>query len=625
MYIRLGNDKRPLHSLDITYDLEAIANEENYGMMVPEPYVVIDVDDNDDFIRLFKLIRDENVQTRVLKTDNGGHFWFKSLEPLTNHVNINTPLTIPIDIRSYGKKSYVVMKKDGKERKWMQYNDEVDELPYWLKPIKLSKDLRGMEDGDGRNNGLFTYIIPLLHEKFNKEEIHKIFDLINKWIFKDPLKSTEIEVMFSHKVFEETEALFFDGNRFMHNELAKWIQASHFVKKYAGELWVYKDGVYEADSSFIETRMVEQIPRLTRHQRRETMAYLELTSDLENELQRPTTINVMNGLLNVDTQTLSPHTAAVFSISQLPVHYNPEAYNAAVDSVLDKVTRGNKDLRGLVEEMIGYTLYGDNKFQKAFILVGGGSNGKSSFMQMLSNMLGVENIATLTMDEFEQRFKPPELVGKLANLGDDIPRELVRDSSIFKRLVTGDPVTVERKGMDPFTFHNKAKIIFTANELPPTTDKTRGFMRRMVVVPFTAEFSTSDKDYDPYINDKITTDNAASYLLNLAIKGLGRLLKRNAFPEVEAVQAMQREYEISVNSVLDWMVNGNADIENRVSKDVYADYNLFCTTVGAHPYSVNRFNREIRERKKLDLSREWIDGGTYQVWRDKKYIEGMKQ
>ena len=110
----------------------------------------------------------------------------------------------------------------------------------------------------------YSHTSYLCFEKFNKEEIHKIFDLINKWIFKDPLKSTEIEVMFSHKVFEETEALFFDGNRFMHNELAKWIQASHFVKKYAGELWVYKDGVYEADSSFIETRMVEQIPRLTR-------------------------------------------------------------------------------------------------------------------------------------------------------------------------------------------------------------------------------------------------------------------------------------------------------------------------------------------------------------------------
>ena len=115
-FIILNDAKQPVHSLDKLYKLEDITDQPNIGMIVEEPFVVLDLDDKDQFEILYKIITDENIPCKIMKTTRGGHFWFKNLEPITNHVHINTPIGLEIDIRSWGKKSYVVIKQDGKMR-----------------------------------------------------------------------------------------------------------------------------------------------------------------------------------------------------------------------------------------------------------------------------------------------------------------------------------------------------------------------------------------------------------------------------------------------------------------------------------------------------------------------------
>ena len=616
-YIKLNKNKRPLHKWgEKTYTLEDVKNEDNYGMVVPEPFVVIDVDNQEDFERLFKIVTDRDLQVRVMKTDSGGHFWFKSLKPITNHVGINTPITIPVDIRSYGKKSYVVLKKDGVERKWLKNPKDVDELPYWLQPNKqLTKDLRGMDEGAGRNTALFSYIIPLINQRFSKEQVEETFNIINEYVFADPLRPAEISAMMDNDIFNDSRALFFAGPKFLHHEFAQWLKSTHFIKLYAGELWVYKDGLYVNDDRYLQKLMIQQIPELTTKMRKETLDYLKLLGSSAIRNSPATTINVPNGLLDTTTGRLEKHSPFVFTTNQLPAVYDPKAYSEIVDKTLDRVTCNDKDLRLLLEEMIGYILYGENIFQKAFILTGEGSNGKSSFMKMITNFVGDKNISSLTLGELEQRFKAPELVGKLVNLGDDIPKELLRDTSVFKRAVTGDPISTERKNQDGFTFSNRAKLIFTANQLPPSTDKSHGFLRRMVIIPFHATFTPDDPDYDPDIDEKLCTPEAASYLLNVAIEGLNRLVKRGKFIEVESVDRMLREYEAANNSAVAWLEEGN-EILNRSTQEVYQDYMLYCASVQAKPYSTTRFNREIRVKYGYESKRESHKGKTVTIWRE---------
>jgi len=107
------------------------------------------------------------------------------------------------------------------------------------------------------------------------------------------------------------------------------------------------------------------------------------------------------------------------------------------------------------------------------------------------------------------------------------------DISIFDIVSNYGIITMERKNQLPFKYRNYAKLIMAANEIPKSADKTDGYYRRFVIIPLDAKINSTDIDFDPNINDKITTDEAKSYLLKLAISGLKRLLKRGYFNEVD--------------------------------------------------------------------------------------------
>ena len=139
-YIIIDENKTPKHSLDEAYTYDEIKNEPNVAMLVEEPYVVLDIDNKEHFDVLTEIVSDYGLKTRIMKTTRGGHFWFKSVLPLTNNVDINTPITLRTDIRSWGKKSLVTIKLNGVWRKWLKDDDTIDELPYWLRPMKWNKD-----------------------------------------------------------------------------------------------------------------------------------------------------------------------------------------------------------------------------------------------------------------------------------------------------------------------------------------------------------------------------------------------------------------------------------------------------------------------------------------------------
>ena len=119
-YIIIDENKTPKHSLDNPFTYEEIQYEPNVAMLVEEPYVVLDIDTEEHFNVLCEIIKDYGLKTRIMKTNRGGHFWFKSVLPLTNNVNINTPITLKTDVRSWGKKSLVTIKLKGVWRKWIQ-------------------------------------------------------------------------------------------------------------------------------------------------------------------------------------------------------------------------------------------------------------------------------------------------------------------------------------------------------------------------------------------------------------------------------------------------------------------------------------------------------------------------
>ena len=596
-YIICDNKKRPMHSFQITHSYEDVKDKENLAIKLEEPYLIVDVDDEEQFEILFKIIQDLKIHTRVLKTSRGGHFWFKSAKPLKNVIHSGTPLTISIDIKSWGKQTMEVVKLNGEWRKWLQFDESVDVLPVFLTPIVTNKYLMHYKEGDGRDDALFTFIIPLINAQLSKVEIHECFKLINKYIFDEPLRDDEISKMFDdNKIFEKNANIFFKGNKFMHNVFADYLIKEYNIKGYGGDVYFYSEDRYTNDKDLLSNKMLSIIPELKLANIKETYENIRIKMASKNELPDADFINLKNGLFNIKTYEFCAHTPDIFTVNQLDCEYDEAAYNEDVYETIESLACNNEDIITLLIQMLGYFLVGDCRFQKSFILLGNGRNGKSMFLEMIRNWLGDDNCSSLALEDLSERFRTAELVGKMINIGDDSGHNLLQNTAIFKKLVTGDSITVERKNQNPFKYSNRAKLIFAANALPPTTDKSEGFFRRCIIIPFNAVYRETDPKYDANKLDKLITTDAKNYLFLLAVEGLKSLMKNKKFDEPDATKVISDYYELSNNNVLMWFNSVEETFDD--IKSAFTNYLLYCTNSGYKPVSIGKFKQEYDKLKK---------------------------
>ena len=606
----------PAHKLTEPKTYDEIKDLPDVGMLVPEPYVVLDFDSLDNWAILKELVVGEESKTVIMHSNRGGHAWFKSPVPITNHVNINTPLTLEIDVRSWGKISFVKVKTGGKWREFNRINvpslEEIDTLPHYLKPVKHTFDLSKMKAGSGRNDELFRYIIPLTQAGLSKSDIRDTFKLINQYVFDEQIDDEELDKILRDDSFDNLRPAFFDGRTFKHDVFSHYMKENDEVYVDNGRLYVYNDGYYSDDYTSLETRMIDYIPSLLTHQRKEVLNYLRLIADTLGETNQYA-VACANGTLDIRTQTLVPDNPLFNIKNKISAKFDPEAYDETVDKTLDKIACNDPEVRALIEEMVGYILLPNVRYHKAFILKGEGSNGKSTLLEMIINMIGDQNISSLSMDELNHHFKLAEITNKLANIGDDISDKYINDSSIFKKLVSGEEITVEKKNESPYKIRNYATLLYAMNDLPQARDKSYGFSRRLIIIPFNAEFKPTDPDFDPFIMDKLSSDNAVSYLLNLGLAGLMRLFTSNGFTQPKSVDKMLGEYLSDNNNVIPFLEEFT--IENTISQEAYQEYTFWTSQSGLEPYGIRKFNKEVRKLKNLELQVESVGGKSKQIWR----------
>ncbi|MBM7679540.1 P4 family phage/plasmid primase-like protein [Gracilibacillus alcaliphilus] len=214
----------------------------------------------------------------------------------------------------------------------------------------------------------------------------------------------------------------------------------------------------------------------------------------------------------------------------------------------------------------------------------------------------------------DQRFKTAELFGKLVNIGDDISKGYIKESSVFKKLSTGETLNVERKGKDPFDFTNYAKLIFSANEMPRINDYSDGLGRRLQIVPFKAKFSAKDDDYDPFITDKLLSDESMQYLLNVALKALHNLLENKQFTKSKAVESEMEKYQEENNPIISFINNEDIDLERSVVKDIYDMYRLYCSDNGYQSVSNISFSKQIRQLFGFTTKQQKVDGKNKRIF-----------
>lgn len=602
--------------------LEEVKDENSYAGILSEDTVLIDVDDYETSEKLMQIVEDKEILCRVYETSRGKHFLFRNSSEQVEKCATKTKLAcgLTADIKCGLSNSYSVLKKDGKDREIIYDildDEEYQEIPKWLLPVKSSTDFSVLEEGDGRNQKLFNYILTLQSEGFTKEEARETLKIINDYVLPDKLSERELSTLSRDEAFKKEQ--FFEKSKFLFDKFAKFLKSEYNIIRIDNQLHIYDEGIYRGGYSQIEAKMIKHIPNLNKAKRSEVMAYLELLCEKEICMADARYIAFRNCIYDIETGETQAFSPDIVILNKIDWNYDSEAYDEAIDSALTKLACGDSGIRNLLEEAVGYCFYRRNELRKAFILTGEKQNGKSTFLWMINHLLGSDNVTNLDLGELGQRFKPAELFGKLANIGDDIGDDFIANPAIFKKVVSGDPVNVERKGESPFDLRNYAKFLFSANNIPRIKDKSGAVISRLVIVPFNARFTKDDPDYDPYIKYKLRTESAMEYLIQLALKGLKRVLTNYCFTETEDVEKALREYEENNNPILLFFKdNERWDVVGKSTKDLYAKYGLFCAENNFTPMSNVEFSKKVRQRYSVDIADKRINGKKYRIFIEKE-------
>jgi putative DNA primase/helicase len=282
---------------------------------------------------------------------------------------------------------------------------------------------------------------------------------------------------------------------------------------------------------------------------------------------------------------------------QLNAIYDPKARCPAIERFVRQVLPDERDVE-LFFELIGYLMVPDNTQQKAVMLLGPGGNGKSTALNLATTFLGgrtnVSNVPLQKIDD--NRFASSDLYGVLANVCADLDATAMTSTSEFKKIVGGDPIHAERKHRDAFTFTPYARLVFSTNEPPPSSDVSQAFFDRWIILPFEQRFRGTEAE-DKNLILKLTTPSELSGLLNLALTGLGRLRENGGFTTSAATQEAGKQFRISVDSAAAYIheaVEIGPDYRTKMA-DLFSSYCAWCATNNRRALGAQRFHRRVRE------------------------------
>lgn len=590
--------------------------------VIQEFVVMVDIDDETAFQCRLNIAKALKQHCIVIKSPNkGGHFyWFnREMQPIKNNSGNKTLLTLyPVDyktgirrIESTGeikkaKCAASLSKEDGSLREILYTNiredGTLDEVPFYDLPLKsgAKHEFLNMGEGDGRQDGLFTYMNPMKVAGYSYEQFKEVAELIEQFVFAVPL-GDEFENAIRREAWDSVDAVdqerFFSKGKFLHNKFADYLMEKYHIRKINGYIHSYQNGVYIPGYDAIEKAMLKEISSLTRTKQNEVLNYIRIQA-AEVKSSKPELIPFKNGLFDVEHAELIPFSPDLVVTNMIPWEYRPEAVSELVDIVLDRLSCGDAEIRALLEEVGGMCLYRDNTIGggKAVILTGDKSNGKSTFISMLQAMLGADNVSNLDFKELDGKFSTAMLFGKLANLGDDISDSYKEDVAIFKKIVTGEPIKAEEKGKPPFNFKPYVKLVFSANSIPRINDSTGAALRRLLIIPLNAKFTENDSGYDPQIRIKLSQKEAVEYFIVLSIQGLQRVLTTKKFTIPAKVQDEKDSYEKENNPVLAFIDEiGTDEIINEPTARVYSRYCEFCLANGFKEMSKLTFSKRINQ------------------------------
>jgi putative DNA primase/helicase len=394
-----------------------------------------------------------------------------------------------------------------------------------------------------------------------------------------------------------------DKTRFATYEREILSRLPYIRKNAIGIIYNYKDGVYREISdqdlaSIFFNGLYEDMLwnyRTSKNVSDKIKCLISIIPNLDITYDGGYILNLKNGLLNIKTRKLEPHTPNFVSLIQSPVSYDPDAqcpvWNDCIEAWMAGDESDQKKL--LLQQFAGYCLSSSMLHDRALFLVGDGGNGKSTFVDTISMVLGKDSTSHIDLESLYSNFGMAGLIGKRLNVIEEVHGNYYQSNKL-KKLISGENVTIDIKYKPQYTFRPQAKFIFSVNQMPRVDDTSTATERRMCVILFKNNFRIN-----PNVELRSELGTLAQELpgvLNWMLKGADILREKKNFIVTREQTQVLSEYRQENSSVEGFIGECLEFIEGGIisTTDLYEMYKTFCVKDGRKSKSNIGFTKEVK-------------------------------
>jgi len=454
-----------------------------------------------------------------------------------------------------------------------------------------------------------------------KDVKNQVNDFINDWNEQaSNIESAPQEIIIKVK-HSDPERIDLVATRLINKYEFVTAEESNTIYMFTGKIYENK----KAETT-IKKETEIQISNCTKSDSLEVIAKIKRKTfeDLKDFDKDSNFINLENGILNLQTMELKPHTPTYLSKVMIPCnhieHFSEDIKENLKDTLFWKFLKSSFTINGKVDEksietvleIMASVFLKRNVDEKSIMFLGGGENGKSACLDYIKFLLGKDNFSSIPLQILaNDAFSVANLDGKLTNIFSDLEKDELKHTGVFKAISSNEAVYAQKKYGQPFDLVPITTQIFSTNRFPKSYDQGQGFFRRWIIVKWSRDFE-KDPDRDDNLKKNLLEnlperDIVFSTLIHIS----RRLLKSNKFTHSKDWKVIQKEWNANADPLDDFIENYIVESEsNRTKIETYQFYKRTMFSKSETPLGIGKFGKafaEYFEDSKNDRTRIWLN------------------
>ncbi len=364
--------------------------------------------------------------------------------------------------------------------------------------------------------------------------------------------------------------------------------------------YIYKEGYWQKEEENDIIKLIQEFAKeygfeskYYEHHKKAKDLFEQARLDLYSKFTpNKNTLNFLNGTLELNTLEFREHRKEDYNFNILPYSYDPNAKCPNWNKFLDEILP-DKKVQEVFQEVVAYPICGIN-LEKIGYLVGGGRNGKSVCLDVISEVFGKENVSHVPLDEINKNDGKAiqQMLFKLINISNETNASIL-NSAVFKSYASNEPLIVKYLYKDTYTSNNYPSSILAANSLPQSNDFSNGFFRRLKIIPF--DVTIPEDKINPNLKNELCNELAG--IFNWVHEGIKRLRENKRFSYSKVIEQTQNEFRNESDNVSmfieDYMYVPSLVLKQLLS-EIYSEYCVFANNNGYKKISNKNFSNRLR-------------------------------